>query len=178
MRIVAGELGGRRIHAPRTGLVRPTSDRVREALFSILGDVSGFSVLDLFCGTGALGIEALSRGAERATFVDTVMGAVVRNVGDLGVRERSELVRGDALRYLQRDGPAFDLVLCDPPYRAARRLAPDLDTFLGPRIGENGRVIVETAADKPMDLPSLPLLDERTYGATMIRIHAAPEGSS
>jgi 16S rRNA (guanine966-N2)-methyltransferase len=176
MRIVAGQLGGRRIHAPRTGLVRPTSDRVREALFSILGDVSGLTVLDLFCGTGALGIEALSRGASHATFVDTVVGAVVRNIGDLGLRERSELVRGDALRFLERDGPAFDLILCDPPYRVAPRLGPDLDRFLVPRIGEDGRVIVETAADQPMNLPSLPLLDERTYGSTLIRIHGAPEG--
>ena len=174
MRIVAGELGGRRIRAPRTGLVRPTSDRVREALFSILGDVGGLVVLDLFCGTGALGLEALSRGAERVTFVDTAVGAVARNVGDLGVEDRCEIVRGDALRFLGRDGPAYDLVLCDPPYRVAPRLGPELDRSLGPRIGQDGRVIVETATDKPMELPSLPLLDERAYGATLIRIHGRP----
>jgi len=171
MRIVAGELGGRRIRAPRTGMVRPTSDRVREALFSILGDVGGLSVLDLFCGTGALGLEALSRGAGRATFVDTAVGAVARNVGDLGVGERVQIVRGDAVRFLERDDGAYDLVLCDPPYRVAPRLGPELDRLLGPRMGKEGRVIVETATDKPIDLPSLPLLDERAYGGTMIRIH-------
>jgi len=174
MRIVAGELGGRRIRAPRTGMVRPTSDRVREALFSILGDVAGLDVLDLFCGTGALGIEALSRGATRATFVDTAVGAVARNLSDLGLGERAEIVRGDAIRFLERDGPAYGLILCDPPYRVAPRLGPDLDRILGPRIGQDGRVIVETATDKPIDLPSLPLLDERSYGATMLRIHGAP----
>jgi len=174
MRIVAGEFGGRRIRAPRTGVVRPTSDRVREALFSILGDVGGLTVLDLFCGTGALGLEALSRGAERATFVDTAVGAVVRNVRDLGVGDRSEIVRGDALRFLGRDGPTYDLVLCDPPYRVAPRLGPDLDRLLGSRIGQDGRLIVETATDKPMELPSLPLLDERVYGTTLLRIHGSP----
>ena len=174
MRIVAGELGGRRIRAPRTGMVRPTSDRVREALFSILGDVGGLDVLDLFCGTGALGIEALSRGAARATFVDTAIGSVARNVGDLGLSERAELVRGDAIRFLGRDGPGYDLILCDPPYRVAPRIGPDLEGVLGPRIGQDGRVIVETARDKPMDLPGLPLLDERAYGGTLLRIHGAP----
>lgn len=173
MRIVAGELGGRRLRAPRTGMVRPTSDRVREALFSILGDVGGLSVLDLFCGTGALGIEALSRGAARATFVDTAIGATVRNVGDLGLTDRCELVRGDAVRFLERDGPSYDLVFCDPPYRVARGLGPDLDRLLGARIGEDGRVIVETAADEPMELPSHALRDERRYGSTLIRIHGA-----
>ena len=173
MRIVAGELGGRRIRAPRGGFVRPTSDRVREALFSILGvRVQGAEVLDLFCGTGALGLEAISRGAAAATFVDTAIGTAARNVSSLDVRHRCRLVRGDALAFLTRPAEDFDLVFCDPPYRLARRLAPDLDKLLAPRLRDGGRVIVETAAGEGLDL-SLPLLDERTYGGSLIRIHGS-----
>ncbi len=171
MRVVAGELGGRRILAPRGG-VRPTTDRVREALFSILGDVGGARVLDLFCGTGALGIEALSRGAAEATFVDLRLSAVERNVRELGLVERSRLHGGDALRFLERDRSAYDLVLCDPPYKLARRLGPELDTLLPPRLAKGSRVIAESSAEAPLEL-SLPLLDERQYGASAIRIHAA-----
>lgn len=173
MRIVAGELGGRRIRAPRGGMVRPTSDRVRESVFSILGDVSGKEVLDLFCGTGALGIEALSRGAARATLVDTAIGTAARNVGELDVHPRSRLVRADAITFLAAEGPAYDLVFCDPPYRLARRLGRDLDTLLEPRLREDGRVIVETGKEQSIEL-SLPLLDERRYGSTLIRIHGRP----
>jgi 16S rRNA (guanine966-N2)-methyltransferase len=170
MRIVAGELGGRRIRAPRGGFVRPTSDRVREAVFSILGGIDGEEVLDLFCGTGALGIEAISRGAASATLVDTAIGTAARNVGDLLLSDRCRLVRADAIDFLRRDDAAYDLIFCDPPYRLARRLAPDLDKLLGTRLREGGCVIVETAADGGIDL-SLPLITERTYGGSLIRIH-------
>jgi 16S rRNA (guanine966-N2)-methyltransferase len=172
MRIVAGELGGRRIRAPRGGFVRPTSDRVREAVFSILGDIEGTEVLDLFCGTGALGIEAISRGATSATLVDTAIGTAARHVADLAVEDRCRLVRGDALVFLGREGSSYDLIFCDPPYRVAGRLGPDLDKLLGTRLREGGRVIVETAAGSGIDL-SLPLLTERTYGGSLIRIHGS-----
>lgn len=171
MRIVAGELAGRRLRAPRSAWVRPTSDRVRESLFSILGDIAGFRALDLFCGTGALGIEAISRGAAEATFVDTAIGAVARNLADLDLQPRSRLARGDAIAFLERGGAGYDLIFCDPPYRLARRLGPDLDRLLSAVLREDARVIVETAAAEPMEL-SLPLLDERRYGATLIRIHS------
>jgi 16S rRNA (guanine966-N2)-methyltransferase len=173
VRVVAGELGGRRLRAPRGDAVRPTSDRVREALFSILGDVAGLRALDLFCGTGALGIEALSRGAVHATFVDLDTGAVERNLEELGLRDRAELRRSDAVAYLAAPGPSFDLVLCDPPYGEAAGLGRLLDAPLVRRIGEDARVIVETAAGEPVELPSHPLLDERVYGGTLIRIHGA-----
>ena len=174
MRVVAGELGGRRLRAPRGDAVRPTSDRVREALFSILGDVGGVRALDLFSGTGALGIEALSRGAAHATFVDLDTEVLERNLDDLGLRDRAEVRRGDAVAYLAAPGPHFDLVLCDPPYGEAAELGPRLEAPLVRRIGEDARVIVETAAEEPVELPSLPLLDERAYGGTLIRIHGAP----
>lgn len=174
MRIVAGELGGRRLFAPRGEEVRPTSDRVREAIFSILGDVAGAIVLDLYCGTGALGIEAISRGAAHATLVDSAVMAAARNVEDLGTGERCDVVRSDAVRFLSRDPGAYDLVFCDPPYRLARRLGPDLDRLLPPRLAKGARVIAESALGEPLEL-FLPLLDERRYGSTQIRIHGAAE---
>ncbi len=170
MRIVAGELGGRRLKAPRGGFVRPTSDRVREALFSILGDLEGLVVLDLFCGTGALALEALSRGVAEATLVDIAIGTAARNVGDLGASDRCHLVRGDARTFLEREGPGYDLIFCDPPYRLAGSVGPELDRLLDPRLRPGARVIVETSTDDRMSL-TLPLLDERSYGKTAVRIY-------
>jgi 16S rRNA (guanine966-N2)-methyltransferase len=173
MRIVAGELRGRRLAAPRRGsaAVRPTADRVREALFSILGELGGVMVLDLFCGTAALGIEALSRGAARATLVDTDVSLARRNVNELALERRTEIVRSDALRYLKRSRRRFDLIFCDPPYRLADRLEGELDSLIPGRLAEAGRLICESAARHPLEL-SLPLLMERRYGDTLIRIHA------
>jgi 16S rRNA (guanine966-N2)-methyltransferase len=171
VRVVAGELGGRRLVAPRGRAVRPTADRVREALFSILGEVDGARVLDLYTGTGALAIEALSRGA---TMVDTDLETARRNVGALALAERCELVRSDALRHLRRDEGEYDLVFCDPPYGLADPLGPQLDPLIAPRLSAEGRVIVESDARSPLEL-TLPVLVERTYGDTMIRVHAGPE---
>ncbi len=173
MRVVAGELKGRRLAAPprRSAAVRPTADRVREALFSILGEVAGASVLDLFCGTGALAIEALSRGAGRATLVDTNVSLVRRNVRELALEPSTDVVRSDALRYLRRSRRRFDLIFCDPPYRLADRLEGELDSLIPGRLAEGGRLICESEARHPLEL-SLPLLAERAYGDTLIRVHA------
>jgi 16S rRNA (guanine966-N2)-methyltransferase len=121
VRIVAGEFGGRRLAMPRDARVRPTADRVREAWMSILaGALPGARVLDLYAGSGALGLEALSRGAESVTFVEfnpPSLRALVANVATLGVADRVTVHRGDALRYAERLGSgAFDLALADPPY--------------------------------------------------------------
>src|SRR5215217_7086023 len=119
MRVIAGELKGQRLVAPRGWKVRPTSDRVREAIFSALGDrVEGALVLDLYCGTGALAIEALSRGAKRAVLVDRDTRPALGNVERLGLGERAELVRADVERWLSRrkeepDPTRFDLVFVD-----------------------------------------------------------------
>jgi 16S rRNA (guanine966-N2)-methyltransferase len=172
MRVVAGELRGHRIVAPRGAAVRPTADRVREAVFSILGDISGASVLDLYCGTGALGIEAISRGAASAELVDTRISMARRNVSALDLEDRCTIVRSDALRYLRRGQSRFDLVFCDPPYKLADRLAPDLESLIPPRLAEGGRLIVESAARAPLEV-GLPLLVERRYGDTLIRVHGA-----
>ena len=173
MRVVAGALRGRRLEAPNGDAVRPTADRVREAAFSILGDVSGARVLDLYCGTGAMGIEAVSRGAASAELVDTEPAPAQSNVSALGIEDRCTVVRADALDYLRLADTRYDLVFCDPPYRLADRLAPQLEEAIPPRLAEEGRVIVESAARSPIAL-DLPLLKERRYGATLIRIHTGP----
>jgi 16S rRNA (guanine966-N2)-methyltransferase len=171
MRVVAGELRGRRLSSPPRGSgVRPTSDRVREAVFSILGDVDGTDVLDLFCGTGALAIEAISRGAAHATLVDSRTRLARRNVAELGLAGRCGVVRSDVVRYLRGTDDRFDLVFCDPPYRLADRLEGDLASLIPERIATGGRVIVEGAVRRPLQLP-MPLITERRYGDTLIRVH-------
>ena len=121
MRIVAGELGGRRIAAPRDARVRPTSDRVREAWMSILAeDIRGARVLDLFAGSGALGLEALSRGAASVDFVEmhrASLAALHANIESLGVADRVRVHRADAERFVAGlAAGAYDVALADPPY--------------------------------------------------------------
>lgn len=171
MRVVAGSLGGRRLISPSPGAsVRPTADRVREALFSILGDVSGAGVLDLFCGTGALAIEAVSRGASRAVLVDSDPGLARQNVDALGLADRCAVEGEDAIRYLERTADRFDLIFCDPPYELADRLGPRLDSLVPQHLAPGGRLILESAGRHPLEL-SLPLVAERIYGEALIRVH-------
>jgi 16S rRNA (guanine966-N2)-methyltransferase len=172
MRVVAGRLGGRRLTAPAGGFTRPTSDRVREALFSVLGDVDGLRVLDLFAGTGALGIEALSRGAASAVFVDKAPAALKvlrRNLEALGIE--AQVHHGDARSYLRKAreaGETYDLVFLDPPYREAGRLGSEL--ALIEVLTPGGRVVAESDRRSPLDI-DLPMTFERRYGDTLIRIH-------
>lgn len=168
---------GRRLIAPPRGshAVRPTSDRAREAIFSMIGEkVVGAKVLDLYCGTGALAIEALSRGAPNATLVDSDIALARRNADALKLGRRAYLVRSDALDYLRKAQERFDLVFCDPPYRLADRLEGDLDQLVSPRLEEGALVILESSAESPLGL-SLPLVTEREYGEAAIRVYAAPE---
>jgi 16S rRNA (guanine(966)-N(2))-methyltransferase RsmD len=177
MRVIAGELGGRTLVAPRGWRVRPTSDRVREAIFSALGArVAGAVVLDLYCGTGALAIEALSRGAERAVLVDRDTRPALGNVERLGLGERAALVRSDALRWLagrdeNESGERFDLVLIDAPYRLADRVGQELDTHLPRLLVPGGRVVVESAGRRPLRLTSLEQLRQRRYGAADVTFY-------
>ncbi|HEX4623191.1 MAG TPA: 16S rRNA (guanine(966)-N(2))-methyltransferase RsmD [Solirubrobacteraceae bacterium] len=176
MRLTGGALGGRRLVAPRGERTRPTSDRVREALFAILGPLDGADVLDLFAGSGALGLEALSRGATEATFVDAApaaLHAVRRNLEALDLR--GEVRRADArafLRNAQSRGRSYDLILLDPPYRLAAGLGRELSEAVPPVLKAGGRVVVESDRRSPLEL-ELPLLDERRYGDTTIRIHGS-----
>ena len=185
MRVIAGELKGQRLVAPRGSKVRPTSDRVREATFSALGArVEGARVLDLFCGTGALAIEALSRGAASAVLVDRDPRAALGNVERLGLGERVELVRSDAGRWLaaREEGDAdqgrFDLVFVDAPYRLAERVGQELETSLPGLLDEDGRAIVESGAGRPLRIGSLERLRQRRYGGTEVSIYAAKGGAA
>ena len=158
MRVVAGRLRDRRLAAPRGTLTRPTSDRVREALFAVLGDVTGARVLDLFAGSGALGIEALSRGAAHRG---------LRRTGD---RQRRNRDARAFLRNARGAGHEYDLVFVDPPYRRAAALAGELSEALPPVLAPGARVVAESDRRAPLEL-ALPLRDERRYGETLIRIH-------
>ena len=177
VRIVAGSLGGRVLRAPAGAHTRPTSERVREALFSILGPPTGDDqVLDLFAGSGALGIEALSRGAARAVFIDRARPALDtlrRNLAELGVTDRSETILGDGVAYLGRPavGP-FRWVFIDPPYRtdlAARALEALPRTALT----SDAVVVVEhDRRNSPVDsYRDLIRTDSRRYGDTCLSLY-------
>ena len=169
MRVVAGLAGGRKLQAPPGKDIRPTSDRVREAIFSSLESVDavrGASVLDLFCGSGALGIEALSRGAASATFVDddpSAVAVVRANLASTGL-ERGEVVRADAVRWLD-GGAAFDLALVDPPY--SFNGWDDVFSRLCAKL-----VVAES--DRDLDIPSGRLIERRKrYGGTVVHLVAS-----
>jgi 16S rRNA (guanine966-N2)-methyltransferase len=180
MRIVAGEYRGRRLSLPKRAGARPTLDRVREALFSILGPLDGLRVLDLYAGSGALGIEALSRGAAEAVFVDSdpaAIRAVRENLERVGARD-ARVFRADALSFLRgaaRHGDAWDLVLLDPPYRLAPRLEQQLGPLLAPVLTAGARIVCESSAKHPLRL-DLPLIGERRYGDTALSLYAPPGG--
>jgi 16S rRNA (guanine966-N2)-methyltransferase len=178
MRIVAGRLGGRRFQAPPGTDTRPTSDRVREALFSALGPLDGEAVLDLFAGSGGLSLEALSRGAARAVLVERDPRAVAvirRNLEDLGLdADEARVRRRDALKALhdaREAGETYDLVFLDPPYRLAAGLGPELAQALLPVLAPGARVVGESDRRTPLDLPGLGTTFERRYGDTLLRIH-------
>ena len=181
MRVVAGEYRGRRLRAPAGRSTRPTADRVREALFSMLGSVVGLRVLDLFAGSGALGIEALSRGAREATFVDSdprAVAAIRRNLDDLGLGPGATgaapvtaVLRREAIAYLSAATGPFDLVFVDPPYSSAPRLAAPLGERLPAATTDSARIVTESDRRRPLELP-LPLVRERAYGDTRIAIHS------
>lgn len=189
MRIVAGEFKGRRLAGPPSAATRPTSDKVREALFSTLGPVDGLRVLDLFAGTGALGLEALSRGAASAVFVESDRRSVsaiesnLKSVGLLG-EDQASVRRGDVVKYLEaavRDEAGFDLVFVDPPYAKAIKLSPRLSELLPKVVESGGRIVTESDRREPLELAAPPHSSaqrvltpqfERNYGDTLIRVIA------
>jgi 16S rRNA (guanine966-N2)-methyltransferase len=189
MRITGGELRSRRLVAPRGDATRPTSDRVREALFSILGglvEIEGARVLDLYAGTGALAFEALSRGAASAVLVERArpaLAALRANVLSLGLDARVRVVAlevGRALTTLAESGASFDLVLVDPPYAevptggVARALAP---LGGGGLLAEGGVVVLEhRAGDTPPPMLGLAIASERVYGDTALAFLRRSEG--
>ena len=175
MRIIAGEWGGRPIRAPKGRAVRPTTDRVREAWMAALGSrIVDARVLDLFAGSGALGLEALSRGAKEVVFVERGRGALrslEMNVEILGAEPRSRIVQMDVLRFLKR-GPAggFDLALADPPYDCGYAPALLARMVADPFAHE---LWVEHRSGEAM--PAAPGLRQRRYGDTTISIWETPQ---
>jgi 16S rRNA (guanine966-N2)-methyltransferase len=179
MRVIAGTFGGRRLKAPHGRETRPTSDRVREALFSMLGELDGERVLDLFAGTGALGIEALSRGAGAAVFVerDAAAAAVLsENLSTLGIDSKeARVLRGDALDALRsalRSQETYDLIFIDPPYSQTGEWGSKLSETLPGLLAPKGRIVVEFDRRAPLEL-DLPVFRERRYGDTTITIHTS-----
>jgi 16S rRNA (guanine966-N2)-methyltransferase len=178
VRVIGGRLRGHTLVAPRGRSTRPTPDRVREALFSILQEVDEARVLDLFAGSGALAIEALSRGAAEATFVDSsgaAIAAIRRNLATL--RLAAEVRRQRVLPFLEgarRDARQYDLVFVDPPYRHASALGGELSVALAPVLAPGARVVAESDPRAPLELERLVGVDERRYGDTLIRIYRAP----
>ena len=180
MRIVGGNFRGRTLAAPESQAIRPTTDRVRESLFNILAHTDDFEfegarVLDLFAGTGALGIEALSRGAKFCLFVDEVTearGLIRDNMEALGLNGCSKLFRRDATGL----GPTgtmgeFDLVFADPPYRKGLGEKALQSAAEGGWLKPGALIVLEEAADTTVSLPEgFAAFDERAYGETIIRL--------
>ncbi len=174
MRIVGGTLGGRVLRAPAGRSTRPTSEKVREAIFNILGDIEGARVLDVFAGSGALGIEALSRGAAHATFIDQDRAAlkVLRaNLAELGLEDRATVIAREAVAAVAAVEPV-DLVFIDPPY--ASDLA--LRTAQALRVAAGTRIVIEhdRRTVPPETVGSLLRTDQRRYGDTMVSFFEVP----
>ncbi len=177
MRIIAGSRKGARIFAPKGTDTRPTADRVREAAFNLLGPGAAEDtiVLDLFAGSGAMGLEALSRGAARATFVDDDREACRTINGNLDklALEGATVLCQDALTALRADarsGTRYDLVLVDPPYRRFSSLQNALIQHLPEILAPDGVLLVETAAAEEPELPPLAKRTSRRYGAARLTL--------
>ncbi len=180
MRVVGGSLRGRRLLAPADRSLRPTSERTRESLFDLLTQgravggldrVSGATVLDAFAGTGALGLEALSRGATHASFMEKAVDALAlirRNLKALGLEERARVVQGDAL-LPPPAREAVDLLLLDPPYRSGLALPSILALARAGWLAPGSLVALEVSAKEAFDPPDrLRLLEDRRYGRARI----------
>ncbi|HEY2354188.1 MAG TPA: 16S rRNA (guanine(966)-N(2))-methyltransferase RsmD [Gaiellaceae bacterium] len=180
MRVIAGSRKGHTLVAPRGTDTRPTSDRVRENIFNLVGPLDGAKVLDLFAGSGALGIEALSRGAASAVFVDSereAVRAIERNLEKLRLTG-ARVVRGDALFTLAQEttaGAKYDLVLVDPPYGMLDDIQPRLARHLPALLAPDGVVVFETDVRSEPDLP-LPVRTSRKYGNSRVTIFEAATG--
>jgi 16S rRNA (guanine966-N2)-methyltransferase len=173
VRIVAGSRKGHAIHAPKGRATRPTSDRVREAAFNLVGVVDGASVLDLYAGSGAMGLEALSRGAERAVFVEADREAcrtIERNLEKLRLTG-ARVVCADVLATLANERRRYDLVLVDPPYELTDHGA--LARYLPRVLADDGLLVLETAAKVEPELP-LARRTSRRYGSARLTLYEHP----
>jgi 16S rRNA (guanine966-N2)-methyltransferase len=179
VRVIAGSRKGHKLVAPRGHDTRPTSDRVRENVFNLVGPLDDARVLDLFAGSGALGIEALSRGAASAVFVERDQEAVrtiERNLDRLRLTG-ARVVHGDVLRTIAQEataGAKYDLVLVDPPYGMLTEIQARLSLHLPPLLAADGLLVVETDARTDPELP-LPIRTTRRYGQTRVTLFESAE---
>jgi 16S rRNA (guanine966-N2)-methyltransferase len=175
MRIVAGSKRGARIVAPKGLATRPTGDRVREAAFNLIGPVDDAAVLDLFAGSGALGLEALSRGARSATFVESDRVAcrtIQENLAKLGFTG-ARVVCADAVWTVRQDSRVYDVVFVDPPYEQWAELQPKLAPHLPRVLAPDGVLVVETGSRVEPELP-LPIRTSRRYGSARLTLFEHP----
>jgi 16S rRNA (guanine966-N2)-methyltransferase len=175
MRIIAGTHRGARIAAPKGLATRPTGDRVREAAFNLIGPVDGARVLDLFAGSGAMGLEALSRGAEKVTFVESdrlACRTISENLEKLRLTG-ARVVCQDAVWTLRQETRTYELVLVDAPYEAWADLEPKLAEHLPRVLAPHGLLVVETGARTEPTLP-LPRRTSRRYGSARLTLFEHP----
>jgi 16S rRNA (guanine966-N2)-methyltransferase len=176
MRIIAGSRKGHRISAPRGDATRPTGDRVREAAFNLTGPVDDAAVLDLFAGSGAMGIEALSRGALRVTFVESdraACRAIDANLEKLRLTG-ARVACQDAARFLATERGPYDLILVDPPYDLVESLAMPLATHLPRLLARDGLVVYETSSRQEPALEGLAVRTSRRYGNVRLTLFEHP----
>ena len=187
MRIVGGRCKGRVLSSFRGASIRPTSDKVREAVFNILPrDFPFKKALDLFAGSGALGIEALSRGAEEAVFIDSDPKAVElvrKNLASCGLSDAASVYRRDALsavRLLSGKGLRFGLIFIDPPYASALAEQTLKAIAAAGLLDEDGVIVAETSKRNPIEEapPGLVLLDRRKYGDTLVYFYTGPSAAN
>ncbi|MBN9044380.1 MAG: 16S rRNA (guanine(966)-N(2))-methyltransferase RsmD [Rhizobiales bacterium] len=180
MRIVGGRFRGRPLATPSTSAIRPTTDRTRESLFNIIAHnfpekLEGARVLDLFAGTGALGFEALSRGARHATFVEESAegrGLLRSNIEAFGLQGHTRILRRDACQLgIAGTMEPFDLVFADPPYGRRMGEKAFLSAFRGGWLDADALLVLEEEAEAPLELDeSFTVFEERSYGGTVIRL--------
>ncbi len=164
MRIIAGSLGGRHFTSPRGHRTHPMSDKLRGALFNALGELGNLTVLDAFAGSGALSFEAVSRGAARATAIDSdrnAQQAIAANIDDLGLTKQVKLIRAATSAWLATTDQHFDVVLCDPPYDD---INPALLENLAARAKPGGVIVLSLPPTSDFSLPSYTLLSRKDYG--------------
>ena len=175
MRVVAGSLGGRRFDSPGTHRTHPMSDKMRGALFNILGELDGLEVLDAFGGSGALAFEATSRGAESALILEndkTAQQTIARNIEALGVQQHARLVRASVTAWMDTNPEAqFDVVLCDPPYDDIQLSILDM---LAARVKSDGILVVSFPANQePPQFISLAQVKRQQYGDAQLIFYIA-----
>jgi len=177
MRIIGGDAKGKHVYSPKKNQLRPTSDRIKESLFNILHSLSGKSFLDLFAGSGNVGLEALSRGADKVVFVekDAVMvNAIKKNLGELGFSDKCEVLAADVkkgIRQLQKNGENFDILFADPPYE--RGVIREIFQYLGQGnvISQDGVLIIQHSKREAVpgqQMDNFVLTDQRRYGDTFL----------